>query len=76
MNHGLGLEKVAERDLSPFPSISGHLVAAERRLGILYDEGRPLCDTLLNQRIRPPSREVTSTFFLRASAQGPLQVDC
>src|SRR5215467_13933724 len=34
MNHGLGLEKVAERDLSPFPSISGHLVAAERSLRI------------------------------------------
>src|SRR5215467_359448 len=34
MNHGLGLEKVSKRDLSPFPSISGHLVAAERSLGV------------------------------------------
>jgi hypothetical protein len=34
VNHGLGLEKVAECDVSPFPSVSGHFVAAERRLGV------------------------------------------
>jgi glc operon protein GlcG len=34
VNHGLCLQKIAERDLSPFPSIPGHFVTTERRLGV------------------------------------------
>src|SRR5215467_9491024 len=61
MNHGLGLEEVAERNLSPFPSISGHLISAKRRLRIFagsidinhagLDPGGDLGSTILAGRL-------------------------